>query len=245
MSKSKCKIAMWSYPRSTSTALMRSFSSRDDVYSTDEPFYGYFLNKSQIKHPNYKETIKNSEIDYFKISENLSNIIPENKSVWYQKHMAHHIFEEDSLKWINNVSNCFLIRDPMKIIISYSKIYPDMTPELLGFPQMLRIFNYVKNEIGEPIPFVINSSDLLLTPNRILGKLCEHLKILYSDSMLSWKKENEKTLDGWTKNWYDSVNKSTTFKKPKNENIKLPKKYHKLYEECLEYFNILYQYRVL
>ena len=43
-------IAMWSYPRSTSTALLRSFSSRVDVHCTDEPFYGYFLKKSGLKH---------------------------------------------------------------------------------------------------------------------------------------------------------------------------------------------------
>ena len=52
-------INMWSGPRNISTALMRSFENRNDTYVIDEPFYGYYLKKTGLKHPMYKEILKN------------------------------------------------------------------------------------------------------------------------------------------------------------------------------------------
>ena len=46
---------MWSGPRNLSTALMRSFENRDDTEILDEPFYAYYLDKTKLRHPMYKE----------------------------------------------------------------------------------------------------------------------------------------------------------------------------------------------
>ncbi len=50
-------VACWSGPRNISTALMRSWSSRDDTFVTDEPFYAYYLKETKLKHPMYEEII--------------------------------------------------------------------------------------------------------------------------------------------------------------------------------------------
>ena len=52
-------IFMWSGPRNLSTALMRSFENRDDTIVHDEPFYAYYLFKTQLNHPMKNEIIKN------------------------------------------------------------------------------------------------------------------------------------------------------------------------------------------
>ena len=52
-------IFMWSGPRNLSTALMRSFENRDDTIVHDEPFYGYYLFKTQLNHPMKDEIISN------------------------------------------------------------------------------------------------------------------------------------------------------------------------------------------
>ena len=51
------RIACWSGPRNISTALMRSWSSREDTFVSDEPFYAYYLKEQQLHHPMYKEII--------------------------------------------------------------------------------------------------------------------------------------------------------------------------------------------
>ena len=87
------RIAMWSGPRNISTALMRSFENRNDSYVTDEPFYGYFLKNSGELHPERDRILNVQSSDWDEVSTMLSGDIPKNKSVWYQKHMAHHIFD--------------------------------------------------------------------------------------------------------------------------------------------------------
>ncbi len=42
---------MWSGPRNISTALLRSFSNRDDTIVYDEPFYSYYLKETGLNHP--------------------------------------------------------------------------------------------------------------------------------------------------------------------------------------------------
>ena len=93
------RIAMWSGPRNLSTALMRSFESRDDCHVTDEPFYGSFLKRTSIDHPMANEVINEMECNYEKVAKEINGPLKNNKSIWYQKHMSHHILEGDDISW--------------------------------------------------------------------------------------------------------------------------------------------------
>ena len=93
------RIAMWSGPRNISTTMMRSFSSRSDTHVTDEPFYAYYLKRSGVTHPGYEQILQSNTTDYDHIMNRLINHIPNKKSIWYQKHMAHHLDPNDNLKW--------------------------------------------------------------------------------------------------------------------------------------------------
>ena len=59
---------MWSGPRNLSTALMRSFENRKDTEVYDEPFYAYYLSKTNLDHPMKKEIIKMYEYKNIKSS---------------------------------------------------------------------------------------------------------------------------------------------------------------------------------
>ena len=45
------RIAMWSGPRTVSTALMRSWENRPDTAVVDEPLYAFYLDRTGIDHP--------------------------------------------------------------------------------------------------------------------------------------------------------------------------------------------------
>ena len=113
---SELRIAMWSGPRNISTALMRSFENRSDSFVTDEPFYAYFLKESGEDHPGREEIIQSQSSDWSTVASELIGSIPQGKTIWYQKHMAHHILDFSNLDWIDSVFNCFLIRDPKEVI---------------------------------------------------------------------------------------------------------------------------------
>ena len=142
---SELRIAMWSGPRNISTALMRSFENRSDSFVTDEPFYAYFLKESGEDHPGRQEIIQSQSSDWVTVASELIGSIPQGKTIWYQKHMAHHILDYSNLDWINSVFNCFLIRDPKEVICSYVKRFKLIDHKQLGFNQQLRIFKKIKS----------------------------------------------------------------------------------------------------
>src|SRR4051812_50201286 len=58
------RIAMWSGPRNISTAMMRAWGNRADTAVIDEPFYAYYLSRTQAVHPGAEEVIRAGETDW-------------------------------------------------------------------------------------------------------------------------------------------------------------------------------------
>ncbi|MEC7712431.1 MAG: HAD family hydrolase, partial [Candidatus Thermoplasmatota archaeon] len=85
------RIAMWSGPRNISTAMMRSWESRSDTFVIDEPFYPYYLSQTDVDHPGREEVISKGELDKDEVSKGLITDIQEGCSIYYQKHITHHL----------------------------------------------------------------------------------------------------------------------------------------------------------
>jgi len=239
----KKRISMWSGPRNISTALMRSFENRSDTAVIDEPFYSFFLKNTGIKHPIYKEVIEKYDSSWNNITNTLIGSIPNNKNIWYQKLMTHHWVDNQPLDWTINTINCFLIRNPKNVILSYLKIYKDVTPELIGLPQQIKIFNYVIKKTNK-IPTVISSEDILKTPKLMLKKLCHLLEIPFLEQMLSWPMGPRDSDGIWGKYWYRNVVKTSSFSNPPKKNEKFPKEFSSLLDECNEYYKQIEKYKI-
>ena len=234
-------IFMWSGPRNLSTALMRSFENRKDTYVLDEPFYAYYLKKTNLKHPMKKEIIKNYPVSQNKILKLITSK-PKKQKIYYQKHMTHHIIKNTKLYWIRKGYNCFLIRHPSKVINSYIKKNSLRNIDDIGFKKQFEIF--IKTKKSKLKFTVVNADDILQNPNETIKKLCKLLKIRFSKKMLTWPK-GKRLSDGiWSKVWYKNVELSNTFSKYKKEKIYVPKKYKKIYEESLKYYNEMNQYSI-
>ncbi len=234
-------IYMWSGPRNLSTALMRSFENREDTEVYDEPFYAYYLNKTKLNHPMKKEIINNYPVSQAKIIKQITTI-PDNKKIFYQKHMTHHIIKNTKLTWINKGHNCFLIRHPAKVINSYIKKNKLSNINDIGFKKQYEIFNKIKKNKFKYV--VINADNILINPNKTIKKLCKKLNINFSQRMLHWRKGKRNTDGIWSKVWYKNVEASTTFSKYKNENLSVPKKYFKIYIEALKYYEKMNEYTI-
>ena len=243
MMNKKKRLSMWSGPRNISTALMRSFENRDDTAVIDEPFYSFFLKNTAIKHPIYKEVIEKYDSSWNNIADTLIGPIPNNKDIWYQKLMTHHWADNQPLDWTINTINCFLIRNPKNVILSYLKIHEEVTPELIGLPQQIHIFNYVVEQTDK-IPIVISSEDLLKNPKLMLQKLCNLLDIPFSEQMLSWPVGIRDSDGIWGKYWYKNVIKTSSFTKPLEKNEKFPEKFSILLDECNVYYNQIAKYKI-
>ena len=237
------RVAMWSGPRNISTALMYSFENRSDCHATDEPLYASFLLKSGTPHPGAKEVIENNESEVAKIIKTLTGPIPNQKQIWYQKHMCHHLPPDSDISWIDNFKNCFLIRNPREVLLSLSKITDSIDLLSTGLPQQLTIFRHVIKSSGK-IPPVIDSADVLEDPESILSVLCESIGIPFSKRMLSWE-PGPRNCDGlWGKYWYDSVWKSSGFSPPTPKDGELSEHLHSVLEESIMIYQELRDMRI-
>ena len=237
-------IAMWSGPRNVSTALMRSFENRSDCFVSDEPFYSYFLYKTGLKHPLSDKIIKSGLIDYNKIIKYITGHTPFSKNIWYQKHMAHHILEGVNMDWIKNMANCLLIRHPSDVILSYSKKNEIDNIQQLGYLQQIKIYKMLTEETGVS-PIIIDAQDLLKEPRKMLIEICKNLKIKFNDKMLLWPPGGRKTDGIWGKHWYKQVEVSTGFNPYLKTDRTIPLRYQYLNNECMKYYDFLYQNRII
>ena len=207
------RIAMWSGPRNISTAMMRAWGNRPDTFVCDEPFYAFFLKKTGRNDPGRDEVIETGETDWGKVVAQLTGPVPGGKTLYYQKQMTHHLLPEIDRAWLEDVTNCFLIRDPAEVIASYLKKKSDPTLEDIGFVQQEEIFDWVCQETNT-IPPVIDARDVLENPKEILTRLCESIGVPFTDAMLSWAPGLRETDGIWAKYWYPEVATSTGFRKP-------------------------------
>jgi len=230
-------IACWSGPRNISTALMRSWSSRRDTVVIDEPFYAYYLNKTQKNHPMRSEIINHYSTDYDKVVSELTCTIPDHKNICYQKHMAHHLIDLKKIDWITKIENCILIRDPKEVINSYSAKNKLQSVEELGYPQQYKIAKYLKKMNKKFI--VVDSEDLLKNPTKVLSDWCKIINIDFDKSMLCWEKGNHQNDGIWWKHWYDNVINTTGFQKYQKKDINIEYKYDSIYNESMDYYNYL------
>src|SRR5256885_9106489 len=162
------RIAMWSGPRNISTAMMRAWGTRPDTAVVDEPLYAYYLEKTGKQHPVADEVIAAGETDLNKIIASLTKApLAKEKRIFFQKQMTHHLLPEIGREWIVDLTNCFLIRDPREVILSYIKKNPDPTLEDVGFVQQVDIFEFLRQRTNSA-PAVVDARDILENPERLL-----------------------------------------------------------------------------
>ena len=244
MTSSAVRIAMWSGPRNISTAMMRAWGNRHDTVVIDEPFYAYYLERTGKDHPHAREVIASGETDWRKIAARITKApLPNGKSIFFQKQMTHHLLAEVDRTWIIDLTNCFLIRDPREVILSYIKKNPHPALEDLGFVQQCEIFNLVREKSGS-IPVVIDADDVLRSPEHILRLVCRAIGVEFDKAMLSWPPGLRETDGIWAKHWYDAVARSTSFEPYKPRTGTIPKSLRSIYEQCQGCYEKLHRQRL-
>ncbi len=237
------RIAMWSGPRNISTAMMRAWGNRGDTLVVDEPFYAYYLKATGKQHPDAEEVIATGEIDWRKVVAQLTGAVPNDTSIFFQKQMTHHLLPEVDRQWLDEVTNCFLIRDPREVIASYIKKRENPALEDLGYVQQAEIFDFVRARTTS-LPPVLDARDVLENPERMLRLLCDSVGVQFSESMLSWPQGLRETDGVWAKHWYGEVATTTSFRPYRPRHDEVPERFTKIYERCRECYERLYEWRL-
>jgi hypothetical protein len=219
MTEPVVRIAMWSGPRNISTALMRAFENRPDTIVVDEPFYAAELAATGRNHPMRDEVIAAGSTDPEAVVARLLGPLADPAKpaarVLYQKHMTHHMLDHFPRDWIRHpeVVNAFLIREPERVLASYTKAWASVTLEDIGVPQQRDIFDRIAYHLGHAPP-VVDSADILRNPRGVLSGLCAACGIPFSGAMLAWPAGRRASDGVWAPAWYKAVEASTGFGPP-------------------------------
>jgi hypothetical protein len=232
------RVAMWSGPRTVSTALMRAWENRPDTVVVDEPLYAFYLDRTGLDHPGRDEVIASQPTDWRVVLRQLTvGALPPGVQIGYAKHMTHHLLPEVDRAALAPLRHAHLIRDPRELLASYARVRTEPTLADLGIAQQAEIFE----AFGGP---VVDSRDLLRDPPGVLRALCAALDVPFDERMLRWP-AGPRASDGvWAPHWYASVQSSTGFAAYRPPAEGLPARLEPLAERCLPYFERLHRYRL-
>jgi len=232
------RIAMWSGPRTVSTALMRAWENRADTIVTDEPLYAFYLDRTGIDHPGREAVIASQPTDWRVVLAGLTGApLPPGVAISYAKHMTHHLLPEVDRAALAPLRHAHLIRDPRELLASYARVRTEPTIDDLGLRQQAEIFE----AFGGP---VVDSRDLLTDPEGILRALCQALDVPFDAEMLSWPAGPRDSDGVWAPHWYASVHASTGFAAYRPPADPLPARLEPLARRCLPYFARLHEHRI-
>jgi hypothetical protein len=229
---------MWSGPRTISTALMRAWGSRPDTVVIDEPLYGFYLLATGAPHPGRDEVINTMMNGWREVIDELTLApLPAGKTVFYAKHMTHHLLPEVDRSALGALRHAYLIRDPRQLLASYARVRAQPVLADLGLAQQVEILRM----FGGP---VVDSRDILQRPEPTLRALCDALAVPFHPAMLSWPAGPRDTDGVWARHWYDGVWRSTGFGPYREHPAELPPELEPLAERCQPFYEEMSAQRI-
>ncbi len=230
------RIALWSTPRTVSTALLRSFANRSDTLGVDEPFYAKYLSRTFKEHPLREEVLATGDPDLDGLALEAAD---RGKTLVFEKHMAHHMLDGVSHEFLNAREHVFLIRHPREMIPSMVRDLGRVAVDDLGFAQQLSLAR------GMSQPIVLSSQDLLQRPEAMLRALCNRLGIDFEPVMLSWAPGRHECYGVWAPFWYKTVEASTGFAPFEPKTVPFPKSQQALLDWATPLYDELFAQRLL
>lgn len=242
------RIAMWSGPRNISTAMMRAWESRPDTFVVDEPFYAHYLTQTGLPHPGVEEILRHHPSDADTVTADLLGRTEQDDAgapltIFYQKHMAHHLLDGMIGPWLGGLRHAFLIRHPAEMLRSLHRVTPHPTVTDTGLPQQVELLSYVETTFGSAVP-ILDAKDVLEAPGPMLEALCARLGVAYDPAMLAWR-SGPRASDGiWARYWYASVEASESFGPYRPPQGPFPSELSDVLEACMPLYNQLFSRRI-
>ncbi len=216
-------IAMWSHPRSVSTAIERIMRERGDCTCFHEPFmYDYYINRAVRVMPGF-EPEPDKPQSYEAVKDCLLEA-SESGPVFFKDmgyYVVPRIFEDRD--FADRLTSTFLIRDPVKSIPSYYKLDAELTLEEIGLEGQWRLFDWTNRVIGKAA-FVLDADLVQNDTQAAMRAYWEALGLPFVSHAFEW--QSETVPDDWkqVEAWHQKAQASTSIR-PAEDNEKVREKF--------------------
>lgn len=215
--------------------MMRAWENRSDTRVMDEPLYAHYLNKTGLTdHPLSKEILASQPQEEEEAIGTCFQPLGHGITIDYQKHMAQHLLPGMDRGWLAKQTIILLLRDPRRVLASYSKVRASVTLADIGLPQ--------QQELAEQAALIVDSGNFLCDPEAYLRAICSSVNVDFETSMLSWPAGSRDSDGAWAPAWYGSVEASTGFGPAVQDSgslVELPSALEPVAEEATEIYQEL------
>jgi Sulfotransferase domain len=178
-------IALWSHPRSMSTAIERVMRERGDLACFHEPMMYYYYVERAVRVMPHFDVDPEKPKSYEAIRDMLLEA-GEAGPVFF-KDMSYYVLPRmlDDKAFARRLTNTFLIRDPVKAILSYHKLDPDLTLEEVGLEAIWRHLDWVRGLTGET-PAVVSAELVQADTAGVMTAYWRKIGLAPAPHALSW-----------------------------------------------------------
>ena len=178
-------IALWSHPRSMSTAMERVMRERGDLTCFHEPYmYNYYVERRVRVMPHF-DVDPEKPRTYEAIRDMLLEA-GEAGPVFF-KDMSYYVvprlFEDRA--FAERLTHSFLIRDPVKSILSYYKLDPDLTLEEIGLEAIWTHIEWARERFGET-PAILHAEAVQADTAGVMTAYWRKIGLPPAPHALSW-----------------------------------------------------------
>jgi len=198
--------ALWSHPRSMSTAFERVMRERGDLDCLHEPFmYDYYIHR-QVKRLPMFQPRPDHPVGYAAVRDMI--LRRADAGPVFLKDMSYYVMPHilDDHEFCRRVSHAFLVRDPVASIPSYYRLDPDMTAEEVGLEAQWQHFEALREMTGTA-PVVMRSEDVRENPHGVISAYWRAEGLAFVAGAFTW---SDKTPEDWeqVQDWHESVGNS-------------------------------------
>lgn len=195
-------LALWSAPRSRSTAFLRMMAERGDYTVVHEPFshlvdFGAATVGDRVVHSEPELIAALREL-----AERTPVFFKDTTDFSYPGLLADRTF-------LAEATHTFIIRHPAEAIASHFALKADLSRDEIGFARLAEIYDHVAASTGG-VPVVVDSDDLIADPDATVREYCHRVGIPFRPQALRWRPGLR---EEWqqTRKWHESTSRTSGF----------------------------------
>lgn len=200
-------LALWTVPRSGSTAFERMMMERGDHTVVHEPFSLHYYFGPDRRSARYDDVRPESSPEAILAD---LDAAARDRPV-FVKDMAAHVHGLTDEPFLGRFTHTFLIRDPAWALPSLAEHWPDFTDEEAGYEALASLVDATTDRGSTPV--IIDSDDLRSDPEPTVRAYCSAVGIPYLRSALTWAPGMPTEWKLWEE-WHRDVAESRGFAPP-------------------------------
>ena len=190
-----------------STAIERIMRERGDLHCLHEPFlHYYYLHRTNKPLPHF-DVEDDHPTDYEETRDSILRMAQE--SPVFAKDMSYYIMPEllKDDEFCRAIQHCFLIRSPLKSILSYYRLDPELSLDEVGIEAQWLHYQAVRDMGLQPI--VLEVEAVQTDTHGMMKAFWQALGLDLCEEAFSWKQESAPNDWQYVKGWHAQASNSS------------------------------------